>query len=187
MQPGGPDPGHTVLQVPVPELETFVRARYEHYDPAYLSADPTHVHAHVTVLGPFVAAPTAEDLARVEAVVAASPPFEFMLAELATFPDGIIHLLPEPAAPFAALTRVVHAEFPEHPPYEGRIDSPVPHLTLDLRSDRVTEASTRALLGSLIPRRCRAERVDLVRYAPGGTGRLASFGLGRGPGEAGQL
>ena len=46
--------GHAVLQIPVPELEPFVRQRHEHYDPHFVSTDPAFVHAHITVLGPFL-------------------------------------------------------------------------------------------------------------------------------------
>ena len=53
--------GHSVLQVPVPGLEPFVRARTEHYDTDYLSADPAFTHAHVTALGPFL--PEVDDAA----------------------------------------------------------------------------------------------------------------------------
>jgi hypothetical protein len=53
--------GHTVLLVPVPGLEAFVRARTEHYDRDYVSPDPHFVHAHVTALGPFL--PPAETTA----------------------------------------------------------------------------------------------------------------------------
>ena len=47
-------PGHSVLQVPVPPLEEYVRGRTAHYDPSYLGVGPAYVHAHVTALAPFV-------------------------------------------------------------------------------------------------------------------------------------
>ena len=49
--------GHSVLQVPVPELEPFVLDRTRHYDTDYVSTDPGFVHAHVTALAPFLDAP----------------------------------------------------------------------------------------------------------------------------------
>jgi len=42
--------GHSVLVVPVPALEEYVRARTAHYDASFVSADPAWVHAHLTVL-----------------------------------------------------------------------------------------------------------------------------------------
>ncbi len=170
-------PGHSVLQVPVPRLEGFVRGRTAHYDASYLSADPAHVHAHVTALGPFAPELTPDIERRVAAIAAETPAFDFVLERVGTFADGIIHLLPEPDEPFRKLTARLAAEFPEHPPYEGRYGDVAPHLTLDLRSDTVTEASTRALLDGVLPARCRATRLDLAWYEPHATGVRRSWPL----------
>lgn len=170
-------PGHSVLQVPVPQLEDFVRGRTVHYDASYLSADPAHVHAHVTALGPFASELTDDIERRVAAVAAETPAFDFVLERVATFPDGIIHLVPEPDEPFRKLTARLAAEFPEHPPYEGRYGDVAPHLTLDLRSTEVTEASTLALLDGVLPARCRATRLDLAWYEPHATGVRRSWPL----------
>ena len=101
----------------------------------------------------------------------------FALERVATFPDGIIHLVPEPDEPFRKLTARLAAEFPEHPPYEGRYGDVAPHLTLDLRSADVTEASTLALLDGVLPARCRATRLDLAWYEPNATGLRRSWPL----------
>ncbi len=170
-------PGHSVLQVPVPQLDDFVRARTNHYDASYLSADPAHVHAHVTALGPFVAELTSDVERRVAAIAAATPAFDFVLERIGRFTDGIIHLVPEPDEPFRTLTARLAAEFPQHPPYAGRYDDVAPHLTLDLLSDGVTEASTLALLDGVLPARCRATRLDLAWYEPHATRVLRSWPL----------
>ncbi len=174
-------PGHSVLQVPVPALEEFVRARTAHYDPAYLGVGPGHVHAHVTALGPFLEDPDDEALALVGKIAAALEPFDFVLDTMATFPDGIIHLRPEPDAGFRELTSRLATAFPQCPPYQGRFGSLAqiqPHLTLDLRTSDVTEASTRALLGDVLPASCRAERLDLAWYQPGRCALRHSWPLG---------
>lgn len=166
-----------MLQVPVPQLEPFVRARHAHYDADYVSADPTFVHAHVTALGPFLPVVDAEAAQLVAKIAASVEPFEFTLARVATFPNGLIHLVPEPDGPFRELTSRLVAAFPECRPYEGRFE-PVPHLTLDLRSASVSEESTRALLGDAVPAACRAERLDLAWYEPGCLSLLDSWPLG---------
>lgn len=171
--------GHSVLQVPVPELEPFVQARTAHYDTDYLSDDPMFTHAHVTALGPFLAEPDEESAATVARIVAETPAFDFTLGSIATFPNGIIHLVPEPDGAFRELTRRLAEAFPQCPPYAGQFADLRPHLTLDARSDAVTEESTRALLGDLVPARCRAERLDLARYEPGGCRMLRSWQLGQ--------
>ncbi|WP_110238924.1 2'-5' RNA ligase family protein [Nocardioides gilvus] len=172
-----PHPGHSVLQVPVPPLEAWVRARTAHYDVDYLSADPDFTHAHVTALGPFVDRLDEATSAAVAAIAAQVEPFDFHLRRLDTFPSGIIHLLPEPAEGFVRLTNLLVTAFPDHPPYGGDF-APVPHLTLDLRHGDVTESSTRDLLGTVVPVRSRAEWLDLAWYEAGACHLVHRWPLG---------
>jgi len=174
-------PGHTVLQIPVPALERFVRGRYRHYDPAFLSADPDYLHAHVTALGPFLDPSRIDDRTRdqVQEIVGTTAAFDFTMDRIDTFPDGIIHLRPEPEEAFAELTRRLIEAFPECPPYGGRYSEVVPHLTLDQRSETVTQASTLAALGADLPIAGRADRLDLAWYQSNGCRLLHRWVLGR--------
>jgi hypothetical protein len=156
---------HTVLVVPVPELEPFVRERTEHYDASFLSADPAFVHAHISALGPFLDAPSVADLALVGEIAGRTPAFDFRLDRLGEFPDGLVHLIPDPDEPFRELTGQLIAAFPQCPPYGGAFPEPVPHLTLDQRADGVDAASVRLALGAAVPAQCRADRLVLARYA----------------------
>lgn len=174
----GRPPAHTVLVVPVPELEPFVRARTAHYDVSFLSADPAFVHAHVTVLGPFLADPAPADLESVARIAAAVPAFDFGLERLGEFPDGLIHLLPDPDTAFRELTRRLVAAFPQCPPYGGAFPEPTPHLTLDRRAAGIDPAAVRAALGSVLPAICRADRIALHRYANHDCRVLAEWKLG---------
>lgn len=178
-------PGHTVLQVPVPELEPFVLERHRHYDADFVSSDPRFVHAHITALGPFLppALLDAHVLGQIGEIASTTNRFTFRLAELDTFPNGIIHLVPEPGAPFRALTAALVAAFPHCPPYAAEFPSVAPHLTLDAVSDRVSIRSTRELLGDLIPVTCRAERLDLAWWGNGTCRVLESWPLGGGPAQ----
>lgn len=157
--------GHAVLAVPVPDLDDHVRAHTARHDPSYLSDDPTFSNAHVTLLAPWLAEPTDADLATVREIVGEERAFEVVLDEVAEFPDGIIHLLPEPAAPFTRLTAALAQAFPETPPYGGRYDVLVPHLTLDHRLTGATPESVRRELADLLPLRTRVDRVDLQWWA----------------------
>lgn len=159
--------GHSVLLVPVPVLEPFVRSRWEHYDPALVSADPGFTHAHVTLLSPWLRDPGPDELAVVADIVADTAAFGFELGQVAAFPDGIIHLRPEPAAPFSRLASRLWEAFPQCPPYAGRYAHVEPHLTLDLVAPGVTVASTRAALDGVLPATCAAERVELHWYETG--------------------
>lgn len=168
---------HTVLAVPVPALEPYVRGRWQHYDPAWVSRDPAFTHAHVTALAPFLPEPTPEDLAVVAAIARSTPAFGYTLDAVAAFPDGIIHLVPEPAGPFATLTAQLWAAFPQCPPYAGEFGDVVPHVTLDHAGTGVTVASVAADLAPVLPVAGRADRLELHRYAEGDCRVLASWPL----------
>jgi hypothetical protein len=170
--------GHSVLVVPVPALEPFMVERTRYYDPSFLSADPAFVHAHITLLAPWLPQPSPDDLERVGKLAAATPPFSFTLADLRVFAGGTIHLAPEPAAPFQALTAELVAAFPQCPPYSGRFEA-VPHLTVDHLLGGVTLDQTRAALGALVPAACVADRISLQWYANHDCRTLAEWELGR--------
>jgi 2'-5' RNA ligase len=170
-------PGHSVLQVPVPPLEEFVRGRTAHYDPSYLGA-AGFGHAHVTALGPFTDELTADVERRLAAIAAETEPFGFVLERIGRFDDGTLHVVPEPDEGFRKLTARLVAEFPGFPPYAGAYDEVFPHLTLDRLSDDVTVESTLALLDGVLPAHCRAERLDLAWYEPRRTRLVTSWPLG---------
>ena len=169
--------GHSVLVVPVPELETYVLGRTYHYDGSFVSVDPAFVHAHITLLAPFLATPASADLERVGKIAAAGSAFDFVLEDVRVFAGGTIYLHPEPAEPFAALTAELIAAFPQCPPYAGLFD-PVPHLTVDHIAGGVDLASARTSLEHVLPARCRADRVSLQWYANHDCRTIAEWPLG---------
>lgn len=170
--------GHTVLQLPVRPLEEWVVARTRHYDATFVSDDPRFGHAHITALGPFDPDPAPETLSRVGELAAGTAPVEVRLAELDQFPDGIIHLRPEPDDGLRALTAALVSRFPDFPPYGGRFADVVPHLTLDAASPEVSVASTRALLGDLLPLACRLDELQLAWWESGACRVLHRWTLG---------
>ena len=132
------------------------------------------------MLGPF---PPLRDLdaeARelVAEVLARHTSFAYRLEEIATFPDGTIHLRPDPMEPFAALTAALWEAFPAYPPYAGRHLDLTPHVTLDMTVTGATEQSLRAQLGRDLPHWCVADAVVLSWYA---AGRAAPSIAGRWP------
>jgi 2'-5' RNA ligase len=137
--------GHTVLAVPVPALEEVVRERTAFYDASFLSTDPDFVHAHITLLAPWVDRPAAADLARVARIARAAAPFDVKLARVGEFPDGVLYLHPEPDGQLRELTSCLVAAFPGFAPYGGRYGDVIPHLTLDRRSATVTPATHQAV------------------------------------------
>ncbi len=166
-----------MLVVPVPELEAYVLERTRHYDDSFVSADPGFVHAHITVLAPFLPEPAASDLERVGKIAEAASSWTYGLTAVEMSAGGNIHLAPEPAAPFAALTAELYAAFPQCPPYEGRFD-PVPHLTVDHIAGGADLESTRTSLGPVLPVRCLADRISLQWYANHDCRLIAEWHLG---------
>ncbi len=173
-------PGHSVLVVAVPPLEPLVRERTRHYDPAYLSADPTFPHAHVTLLGPFVdaAALSPRVCSDLKALLRRHRRFTASFVRLARFPDGMIHLLPEEESPFRRLTADLAAAFPDHPPYGGRYADPRPHVTLDRAGPAVDVETVRRWVAPLTPVRVAVDEVRLSWYEQHACRTLASWPLG---------
>lgn len=171
--------GHTVLQLPVPALEEWVVRRTRHYDPSFVSDDPRFAHAHITALGPFDPDPDEHTMDAVAAIAASTPRLEVALAALDQFPNGIIHLVPEPAGPLRQLTSRLVAAFPHLPPYAGIFGPAVaPHLTLDAAGPGVTIQTTRELLGDLVPVTCSLEVLQLAWWESHGCRVVHEWRLG---------
>jgi 2'-5' RNA ligase len=166
--------------VPVPDLDDVVRERTGFYDASFVSRDPGFAHAHITLLAPWVAEPSGDDLLRVARLASAAGPFEVTLAEIGEFPDGVIHLRPVPDGPLRDLSGRLAAAFPGYPPYGGRYADVVPHLTLDRRSPSVTPATVRATVAHLLPVTVTVDRIDLQWWANHDCRLLRSWLLGQG-------
>jgi len=121
-------PRRTALIVPVPEAEPAVsELRLEHDPTARLG-----VPAHITILYPF-APPDTVDETSVAELLAPFRAFPFELSSVERFGEDVTFLAPRPAQPFVDLIAAVTERWPEYPPYEGTVDTVVPHLTLGYR------------------------------------------------------
>ena len=171
--------GHSVLQLPVPSLERWVRARTAHYDRGFVSDDPRFGHAHLTVLGPFDPAPSDAALETIAGVAGATPPIGVRLADLDQFPNGIIHLVPDPDDRLRDLTARLVAAFPDHRPYGGEFGDDVqPHLTVDAASADVSLASAAELLRDVVPVDVVLDRLQLAWWESGGCHVMHEWWLG---------
>jgi 2'-5' RNA ligase len=117
----------TALICRVPEAERYISRYRERYDPSARR----NVPAHVTVLYPFVplARVDAEVVARLREIAASVRCFDYRLAQMRRFPVAL-YLAPDPDLSFSALTDAVWRAFPDHPPFEGKFDTVVPHVTV---------------------------------------------------------
>lgn len=169
----------SALFVVVPEAEPWVQSLRAKYDPTALVGVP----AHISVLFPFQPREDLNESAlnRVRAVVGAFRSFSFTLQRIARFPQTT-YLAPEPPEPFASMTEALVREFPGFPPYGGRFEQVVPHLTVADQSEAFASIAERELLVQLEQRgpiRAKCTAVDLFESSDDGYWkRRRSFALG---------
>jgi hypothetical protein len=164
----------------VPEAERFIARYRQRFDPSARR----NVPAHVTILYPFL--PLAEIDAEVRqrlsdiAIASTVKAFDFRLRETRRFPLSL-NLAPEPDAPFAALTAAVHRAFPDYPPFAGKFDVVVPHITIAHGDEALLceiDVELRiALPPAGVPARC--EEMVLIENSSGRWETLETFALGR--------
>jgi 2'-5' RNA ligase len=118
----------SALIVEVPEVESVVGRWRQRLDVNAAAGIP----AHVTVLYPFLAAGAVDGSIRerLAALFGRAPAFEVSLDRVGWFGEETMWLGPHDPAPFSALTERVLAEFPDYPPFGGRFDEVIPHLTV---------------------------------------------------------
>jgi 2'-5' RNA ligase len=140
----------TAVVVPVPEAEPVVARWRSRFDASAAAGMP----AHVTALFPFVAAHDAV-VAELSALCAALPPLAVQFRRCARFPGVGVYLAPEPADGLRHLTEAIAERWPEAPPYEGRFDDIVPHLTVADGVDEEVAGEIEAALRPSLPIRAR--------------------------------
>jgi len=168
--------GMTALVVAVPEAEPVVGRWRNLYDRSAAAG----VHAHVTVLFPFL------DIDRIDAAVmseltqmfAAHREFVTEFRRTARWPS-MLYLPPEPADLFNDLTKGVVASWPDCLPYGGKYSDTSPHLTVAIHQpDLVLDQVDRGLAACL-PFSAAVTSVDLVVFEGRTWRRHHSFELGR--------
>jgi hypothetical protein len=159
-------PRRTALIVEVPEAEPVVgELRLQHDRSAALG-----VPAHITILFPFADAAAVDEDALAQ-LFGRFPAFDFTLDRIERFDTGIVWLHPEPSFRFVDLTAAIAERWPEHPPYEGEFDEPIPHLTV---------SETPIDFQPALPIAARAHEVTLIEEdeSTGRWSRRRSFPLG---------
>lgn len=170
---------HSLLSVPVPELDDLVRARLLSRAPDLVPADDDDPVAHITLLGPFADRDvlTPGVLSELGWFFADVTPFTFALSSVSRFPGGTVYLVPTPAAPFRQLTHELFRRFPEFPPYGGAFDDVVPHLSVPLL-DGEELASLEQEVGPRLPVAAQAREAALYWWEPGSCGTVETFPFG---------
>jgi hypothetical protein len=170
---------HSLLTVPVPELDRVVRSRLALRSPDDVPADDDDPVAHITLLSPFAdrAQLTAGVLSELRWFFADVTPFSFTLTSVNRFPGGTVYLAPSPATPFRQLTHELFRRFPEYPPYGGAFGDVVPHLSVPLLEGEDLEGVERELT-PMLPVSAHAQEAALSWWEPGSSGTIETFPFG---------
>ena len=159
--------------MPLTQLDSAIQS----FRLAHTESGPRGVPPHVTLLFPFAetSSLTTEHTRLVTEIVRSVAAFDVEFVTTAYLPGSprILYLPPVPSDPFDELTHALTAAFPEHPPYEGEFEEPVPHVTVAIARDDVLADVERALM-PLLPRRTRVTEAWLiVQDAPPDRWRIA--------------
>jgi 2'-5' RNA ligase len=167
----------TALICRVPEAERYIAHYRQRFDPSARR----NVPAHVTILYPFMAPPLvdAEVLERIAGVATSVPCFDYRLARTERFPVAL-YLAPDPGEPYATLMDGIFRAFPDYPPFEGKFDTVVPHVTVAHGDEPLLceiEVELRiALPGSGVRARC--SELVLIENSSGRWEQMHVFALG---------
>ena len=167
----------TALICRVPEAERHIARYRERYDPSARR----NVPAHVTILYPFMPPQQvdAEVLERLRGIANSVPCFSYRLAETQRFPVAL-YLAPEPGESFSALTDGIYDAFPDYPPFEGKFETVVPHVTVAHGDEALLceiEVELRiALPAGGLPARC--TELVLIENSSGRWEQMQVFPLG---------
>jgi 2'-5' RNA ligase len=170
---------HSLLMVPVLELDAVVRARMTRAEPEHALPGADEVLAHITLLGPFAAPDDIHEglLGELRRFFSDVTPFLFELTGIHQFPGGEVYLSPSPSAPFRQLTHALARLFPEFPPYGGAFDDVVPHLTIPIPAGESID-QLKFELHDRFPIATQARSASLFWWDPGASRTLATFPFG---------
>jgi len=117
----------TALICRVPEAERYIAHYRQRFDPSARR----NVPAHVTILYPFMGPELidADVLATLSGIARSVPCFKYRLDRTARFPVAM-YLAPDPDKPFLALMDGIFRAFPDYPPFDGKFETVVPHVTV---------------------------------------------------------
>ena len=167
----------SALYVEIPAAESLVAEHRLAWDAVAAAGIP----AHVTVLFPFLD-PDAIDRSVREAlrlIAVRVPPFDVRFERVGRFPE-VVWLAPDPVAPFAALTDMIAARWPDHQPYGGVFETVIHHLTVaDGAPNETLDSLQRSLSGGL-PIRQRVGELTLATRRSGTWTVVEQYPLGIG-------
>ena len=130
------------------------------HDPSAAAGIPPHI----TLMFPFTQAADLSTyiIETLEELIGQTRAFDFSLTGVAQFEQGVVYLKPEPAAPFADLTREIGRQFGIKP-FGGQFgENPVTYLTVAILDSPLKRQDLVTRLGPELPIRLRAEEAWLM-------------------------
>jgi 2'-5' RNA ligase len=167
----------TAIICRVPEAERYIAHYRQRFDPSARR----NVPAHVTILYPFLPPSGVDQDVKdtLQSIASSVRRFDYRMRTTQRFPVAL-YLAPEPDGPFAALTAAIHRAFPDYPPFEGKFDTVVPHVTVAHADEpQLCEIDVElriALPPSGIAARC--EEMVLIENSSGRWEPMQAFALG---------
>ena len=147
----------TVLLVPAVKLVPAVEEFRLRYAPSARAGIPPHI----TVSFPFVdpsRVTEADVLGDLDRLLSDSAAFDYVLAEVREFEQGVLYLAPEPAERFIEMTDAASAHFGIKP-FGGAYPTVIPHLTVTESAGAGERKRIGSLLGRELPLAARASEV----------------------------
>jgi len=155
-----PPTPESVVLVPALDAGQLVRDLRMQYDPSAAAGIPPHV----TLMFPFTqpADLTEHIIDTLEGLISQARAFDFSLTRVGQFEQGVVYLEPEPAAPFAHLTREIGRQFGLQPFGGAFGENPVTHLTVAILDSPLKRRDLAIQLATELPIRVKAEQAWLM-------------------------
>ena len=150
----------SVVLVPALDVGQLVSDLRLRYDPSAAAGVPPHI----TLMFPFMPPPdlTGPIIDSLETLIRGTRAFRFSLTQAKQFEHGVVYLQPEPAEPFAQLTKEISRRFGMLP-YGGDFgEEPLAHLTVAIVEPTSTRQHLSNQLSGLLPIVLRAEEAWLM-------------------------
>ena len=130
------------------------------HDPSAAAGIPPHL----TLMFPFLppADLTTPKIDELEQLITRAKPFDYGLTRVSEFEQGVVYLVPEPAAPFVAMTREIGRQFGLLP-FGGEFgEEAVAHLTVAVQASPSVREQIGDKLGPALPIPLRAVEAWLM-------------------------
>jgi 2'-5' RNA ligase len=153
-------PEESAVLVPALGVGQLVRDLRMQYTPSARAGVPPHV----TLMIPFVPPRDLTDAANdaLTTLMSRTRAFDFSLTQVSQFDAGVVYLEPEPAEPFARLTRQISRQFGVRL-YGGDFgDKPVVHMTVAILESAAIRQQVVTQLSDVVPIDIKAEEAWLM-------------------------